>query len=105
LLTGDAESKREKILLKDYKTFLKSDVLKVGHHGSSSGSSINFLKMVSPEISLISAGIQNKFGHPSAEILNRLKSIKSKLYRTDKQGAVLFRSTGDSIYVVDWKNN
>ncbi|MGB8316886.1 MAG: DNA internalization-related competence protein ComEC/Rec2 [Ignavibacteriaceae bacterium] len=105
LLTGDAESKREKILLKDYKDFLKSDILKVGHHGSSSGSSIKFLKIVDPGISLLSAGIQNKFGHPSAEILNRLKSIKSKIFRTDKQGAVLFRSTGNSIYVVNWKND
>ena len=104
LFTGDAESNREKILLKDYKNFLKSDVLKVGHHGSPSGSSINFLKTVNPEMSLISAGIQNKFGHPSEKILNRLKSIKSKIYRTDKQGAILFRSNGNSIYAVDWRN-
>lgn len=105
LFTGDAESTREKILLNVYKSFLKSDVLKIGHHGSSSGTSVNFLKMVNPEISLISAGIQNKFGHPSQKILRRLRSTKSKVYRTDELGAVLLKSTGDSIYVVDWKNN
>ena len=105
LFTGDAESKREMILLKNYKLFLKSDVLKVGHHGSSSGSSINFLKAVNPEISLISAGIQNKFGHPSAEVIERLKSINSRIHRTDQQGAILLRSDGDSVYDVNWKND
>ncbi len=105
LFTGDAESNREKILLKVYKSFLKSDILKVGHHGSSSGSSINFIKVVNPKISLISAGNQNKFGHPSSKILERLRTIKSKIYRTDKLGAVLFRANGDSIYAVSWKEH
>jgi len=104
LFTGDAESKREKILLTEYKLFLKSDVLKVGHHGSPSGSSFDFLNVVKPKISLISAGIQNKFGHPSKKILDRLKSVKSKVYRTDKLGAVLLRSNGDSVYCVNWKD-
>jgi competence protein ComEC len=104
LFTGDAELRREKILLQDYKSFLRSDVLKVGHHGSSTGSSLNFLETVKPEYSLISAGIKNKFRHPSPEVLNRLGLIKSKIFRTDKLGAVLLRSNGDSVYVVDWKN-
>ena len=104
LYTGDADSKREEILLNDYKAFLKADVLKVGHHGSASGSSINFLQMVKPQIGLISAGIQNKFGHPSEIVLKRLRAIKSKIYRTDKLGAVLLRSNGDSVYAVDWRD-
>ncbi len=105
LFTGDAESNREKILLSVYKSFLKADILKIGHHGSASGTSNSFLNTVSPGFSLISAGIQNKFGHPSQKIIDRLRAIKSKIYRTDKLGAVLFRSTGDSIYAVDWRNN
>ena len=104
LFTGDAETKREKILMAEYKTFLKSDILKVGHHGSPSGTSSDFLNVVKPKISLVSAGIQNKFGHPSKKILNRLKLIKSKIYRTDKLGAVLLRSNGDSAYCVNWKD-
>ena len=104
LFTGDAETKREKILIAEYKTFLKSDILKVGHHGSSSGSSSDFLNAVKPKISLISAGIQNKFDHPSKKILDRLELIKSTIYRTDKLGAVLFRSNGDSVYSVNWRD-
>ena len=103
LFTGDAETKREKILLTEFGSFLKSDVLKVGHHGSESGSSINFLNAVKPQLSLISAGIQNKFGHPSTKVLKRLEPLKSKIYRTDKLGAVLLRSNGDSIYIVNWR--
>jgi competence protein ComEC len=105
LFTGDAESDREELLMSVYGSFLKSDILKVGHHGSSSGSSAKFMRTVAPEFSLISAGIQNKFGHPSPNVLERLKLIKSKIYRTDEIGAVLFRCTGDSIYTVNWKNN
>lgn len=104
LFVGDAEIPAEKIYLHSNRKFLDSDVLKVGHHGSKTGSSKEFLEAVSPEISLVSAGIKNKFGHPSEIVLQRLKEIKSEILRTDSLGAVLLQSDGNKIKVVDWRN-
>lgn len=104
LFVGDAEIPAEKIYLHSNRKFLDSDVLKVGHHGSKTGSSREFLEAVSPEISLVSAGIKNKFGHPSKIVLQRLKEIKSEILRTDSLGAVLLQSDGNKIKVVDWRN-
>jgi len=104
LFTGDIEKKAEDFYSAVYKDFLSSDVLKVGHHGSTTSSTPGMINYVKPKISLISAGIQNKFNHPSDIILNRLNAAGSKIFRTDKQGAVLYRSNGDSIYSVDWRS-
>ncbi len=104
LFTGDAELKREKLLVKEYNSFLESGLLKVSHHGSSSGTSAEFLNAVKPHISLISAGIGNKYGHPSVKTLGRLREAKSEIYRTDKLGAVFLRSNGESINLINWKN-
>jgi competence protein ComEC len=82
---------------------LDSDVLKVGHHGSSTGSSDAFLSLVSPDISLVSAGIKNKFNHPAETVINSLEEINSVIYRTDKVGAVLLESDGNEIKQVNWK--
>ena len=73
LFTGDVEKDVEKIYVNKYRHFLDSDVLKVGHHGSKTSSSIEFLHYVSPEVSLISAGFKNKFGHPVDEVIERLE--------------------------------
>ena len=103
LFTGDLEMKSEERYVREYGGFLKSDVLKVSHHGSGTASTNEFVSEVKPAISLISAGIQNKFGHPSAEVVNRLLNAGSRVFRTDKLGGVLFSSSGDSIFAVDWK--
>ncbi len=103
LFTGDLEMKSEERYVREYCGFLKSDVLKVSHHGSGTASTNEFVSEVKPAISLISAGIQNKFGHPSAEVVNRLLNAGSRVFRTDKLGGVLFSSNGDSIFAVDWK--
>lgn len=103
LFVGDAEVPAENYYLKQHKEILDSDVLKVGHHGSKTGSSFEFLKAVSPKISLISVGIANKFGHPSDLILQRLNLLNSKILRTDWLGAVLIQSDGQKITQVDWK--
>ena len=71
LLMGDASSKTEEYLIKNY-NLEDVDILKVGHHGSNSSSSKKFIDIVNPKISLISAGIDNKFGHPHKEIIQRL---------------------------------
>ena len=97
LFTGDAEKRIEKFYANKYKYFLDSDVLKVGHHGSKTSSSEVFLEYVTPEISLISAGFKNKFGHPSNEIIERLENIGSTIYRSDLQKAILLRSDGEEI--------
>ena len=105
LFVGDAEIPAEEYYLKHHRKFLDSDVLKVAHHGSKTGSSEEFLKAVSPKISLVSAGIKNKFGHPSEIVLERLKAIGSTIYRTDLSGAVLIQSDGNEIDILDWRNN
>jgi competence protein ComEC len=102
LFTGDLEKPIEKVYSKKYKSFLNSDVLKVGHHGSKTSSSEVFLNYVTPEISLISAGYKNKFGHPAKQVIDRLQSEGSIIYRTDLQKAILLRSDGNSITLVNW---
>ncbi len=102
LFTGDVEKRIEKFYGNKYKNFLDSDVLKVGHHGSKTSSSEVFLEYVTPEVSLISAGFKNKFGHPSNEIIERLLHVGSKIYRSDLQKAILLRSDGELIKVINW---
>lgn len=105
LFVGDCEYPGEYYLASNFYKVLKSDVLKVGHHGSITGSSEAFLKLVLPEIALISAGIKNKFNHPSEKVLENLQKINSKILRTDYSGAVLLQSDGKEIKVINWKNN
>jgi competence protein ComEC len=103
LFTGDIESKAELIYASDYKSFLDVDFLKVAHHGSKTSSISDFLNFVTPRQSIISAGILNKFNHPSPEVVKRLEDFGSDIYRTDKYGALIFESDGDSIRFIDWK--
>lgn len=69
-----------------YSTQLNSDILKVAHHGSNTSSTKEFISYVSPTYSIISCGIDNKYGFPNQDVLNRLS--KSKIYRTDKSGNI-----------------
>ena len=91
LFTGDIEEIAEKMILEKYKNnleLLKVDVLKVAHHGSATSSIEEFLNVVRPEIALIGVGEDNSFGHPSDNVLERLKSFNCKIYRTDKNGEI-----------------
>ena len=96
LFTGDAESLEEfDIINSGYD--IQSNVLKVGHHGSSSSSTEEFLNAVSPEFAVISAGAGNVYGHPEEKVLNALESKGIKIYRTDHNGDIICKSNGDSI--------
>jgi competence protein ComEC len=88
LFTGDIEEIAEKRIAHEYGKKLKADFLKVAHHGSKTSSIEEFIKAVNPKISLIGVGINNKFGHPNEEVIERLKNIGSKIYRTDEMGEI-----------------
>jgi len=103
LFTGDLSKKAEKYYVEEYGSQLKADILKVSHHGSKTGSSEEFINAVHPEISLISAGIKNKFKLPSQIILDRLKNCGSFIRRTDTEGGVLYQSDGYKIKNINWK--
>jgi competence protein ComEC len=100
LLTGDIEEEAEReILHQGYK--LNSTVLKVGHHGSSTSTSEQFLSAVDPEIAVISVGENNPFGHPSDEVVNRLKEKlgKDNVYLTSEHGTITFTTDGEKLWV------
>ena len=91
LLTGDIEAIAEEEILKEYKNsnILNSTILKVAHHGSKSSSTQNFIEKVKPKISLIGVGENNTFGHPNEGVIERLKKINAKIYRTDEMGEII----------------
>ena len=90
LFTGDVEKIGEDSILKNIKNkeILKSTILKVGHHGSKTSTSKEFLEAISPSYALIGVGKDNKFGHPNDEVIERLKERNIKIYRTDLCGEI-----------------
>lgn len=92
MLTGDATKKTEKIILSEnLPSQIKSNILKVGHHGSRTSSSLDFIKAVSPTFALISDGKNNKYGHPHQETLNILTQFGVEILRTDLLGTIVFK--------------
>lgn len=92
MLTGDATYKTEDILLQNIKPeYLDSDILKVGHHGSYTSTSREFVKAVSPVYSVISCGQSNNYGHPHLETLSTLHSLGVDILRTDELGNIIFK--------------
>jgi competence protein ComEC len=96
LLTGDLEEKGEARLLASG-VDLGSTVLKVSHHGSKTGTTARFVAAVAPAVAVISVGADNKFGHPSPEVLARLAGVP--VYRTDQRGTVEMVSDGERLWV------
>lgn len=94
LFTGDIEKKREGQLLIKSRSNLNVDILKVGHHGSSSSSSSFFIKSVRPKIAVICCGQGNKYGHPHQETISLLQSLGIEIYRTDLSGTILIKTDG-----------
>ena len=87
LFMGDASSNIESLILKDNPN-LKSTYLKVGHHGSKTASSYEFINQINPKEAIISCGINNKYKHPHGETINNLSINKVKIRRTDKEGTI-----------------
>jgi competence protein ComEC len=96
LFTGDAEEVSEKeILAKGFK--VKADLLKVGHHGSRSSTTPEFLTKVNPKYAVVSCEIGNDYGHPHKETMDKLKNKNIPVYRTDELGTIIATSDGKTI--------
>ena len=102
LITGDLVKENESQILSE-KIDTSSTVLKVGHHGSATSSGEEFLQAVSPRCAVISVGYGNNFGHPRKEILERLENIHTKIFRTDKDGLIKFKTDGKNLSVITYE--
>ena len=98
LITGDLIIENENEMLRE-KVDVSSTVLKVGHHGSKTSSSEEFLKAVNPKCAVICVGYGNNFGHPRAEVLERLNNLDVKIFRTDIDGLIKFKTDGKKLSV------
>ena len=96
MFMGDASIKTEKEILKEYE-LPNIDILKVGHHGSRTSSSKEFIDELNPKYALISVGENNKFKHPNKEVLDNLKN--SKIYRTDQDGSIMLKIKNDKLKI------
>lgn len=97
LLTGDAERESERIMLSEFGSFLRSDVLKVGHHGSSTSTHAPFLQAVNPRFAVLSVALQNRYGLPDREVFDHLDSIRADVHATSLMGAATYYSDSKKI--------
>lgn len=98
LFMGDAEKESEKEIIKKGET-LKADVIKLGHHGSSTSNTKEFIEKVNPKYAVASCGKNNEYGHPHKEVVKLLGNLNIKLYKTYESGTVTFTSNGSNITV------
>jgi len=98
LLTGDSPQKIEKYLVGKYGELLKSDVLKAGHHGSKTSNSEIFVGSVSPIYTVISAGLDNRYGHPNKEVLDIFTKFQEKILQTLGGGMIQFEADGENLF-------
>ena len=96
MFMGDAGNEKEKDILEKY-NISNIDVLKVGHHGSKTSSSKDFIDEINPNYSIISVGKNNRYGHPNKEVLNNLNN--SKVYRTDGDGSIMFKVKNNKLKI------
>ncbi|MEF2690839.1 MAG: ComEC/Rec2 family competence protein, partial [Bacilli bacterium] len=96
IFMGDAGVDKEKDILDKY-NLSNVDVLKVGHHGSKTSSSKEFIDEINPKYGVISVGKNNRYGHPNKEVLNNL--YNSKIYRTDQDGSIMFKIKKDKLQI------
>jgi hypothetical protein len=98
--TGDMEEVGELALIRSG-LLRQSHVLKIPHHGSKTSSTENFLDIIKPKYSVISAGARNRYGHPHAVVLERLNTISTTIYRTDTDGDIHFRVIGGELQIIN----
>lgn len=103
LFAGDGEHLAEESILKNYNDLLKTDVLKVGHHGSRTSSTQPFIDKVKPKYAIVSLGEKNFFGHPHKEALNRFEAAQIQPVFTSKEGALIFVSDGKKVRRQQWR--
>ena len=96
MFMGDASTTTEKEILEKY-NLSNIDVLKVGHHGSKTSSSKDFINEINPRYSIISVGKNNRYGHPNKEVIDNLKN--SKVYRTDQDGSITFKIKNNKLKI------
>ncbi|GEK35297.1 ComEC/Rec2 family competence protein [Kurthia sibirica] len=96
LLTGDAEIPAEKDMMTAH-NLQPVDVLKVSHHGAAEATTMAFLGVIQPKLAAISVGEDNRYKHPTKDVLQRLDKIGAKTYRTDQHGSIVFISNGKNI--------
>ncbi len=97
VMCGDAETVSEQAMVERFGNALECDVLKCGHHGSSTATSAEFLKVTNPTWAVISCGKDNAYGHPHAEVIAALENDDVQIYRTDRQGTIVAVSDGKEL--------
>ena len=102
LMMGDAPKEREKMLMDESIT---SDVLKVGHHGSSTSSDPQFLKKVDPRYAILSVGLNNSYHHPSKETIENLQNLNIPYYETSKYKTIWFKISKNKMKIYTLKEN
>jgi beta-lactamase superfamily II metal-dependent hydrolase len=103
LFTGDAPVEVEEMMVARFGGFLRSTVLKVGHHGSASSSSQQLLDVVRPSMAALSVGLHNTFGHPAPAVLQAFDDLRIEVVRTDHEGAIILATDGHSLWRVPWR--
>jgi competence protein ComEC len=90
-------------MVRAHGAFLESTILKVGHHGSNTSSTEAFVSLVKPKHAIISCGLNNKFNHPSEEVVERLRAMNVETLRTDEEGAIILETDGKKFERVEWR--
>lgn len=98
MLTGDLPSTIEDMLVRDYGTALQGDILKAGHHGSKYSTDALWLRAVHPRVVVISAGAHNTYGHPSPDVLERVRNVGADIVSTIDRGSIIYESDGTHMY-------
>lgn len=101
MLTGDAPSGIEEYLAGAYGAGLESEVLKLGHHGSKTSSSEEFLRLVQPQYAVVSAGKDNRYGHPHKEVIARAGAVGARIVGTAELGTIMFQTDGERLWMVE----
>lgn len=100
IVPGDAETRSEKLMLETYQHGeLDADILKLGHHGSRTSSTPEFLAAVSPKWSIASCGLNNSYGHPHQQTLERTAELGIPVLRTDEMGSIVFATDGERLWL------